>query len=230
MRRGEFHRGEIRLVRTDRRGFNAAQSPLLTSIDILRARKPGLMTRHSYRAVTGITTGKYREVATMKLSLTVEADTINVLALSMGPDRRRNIDGIELTDLISVVNQNGYYSLLVADEPGKLIYLKIQNSARCPPERRHSSAALRISSAEDNALLFTPFTTSMKTLASLNGLNYTSSGYLLPQARGRFSGLTPQTPRSVKACRRLLVTLVRRYAAGIVHLDAFGGCCQFYNL
>ncbi|MHC1472482.1 TA system toxin CbtA family protein [Klebsiella pneumoniae] len=51
-------------VRTDRRGFNAeTQSPLLTSIDILRARKAtGLMTRHSYRAVTDITTGKYREV------------------------------------------------------------------------------------------------------------------------------------------------------------------------
>ena len=52
------------LVRTDRRGFSAEiQSPLIGSIDILRARKAtGLMTRHSYRAVTDITTGKYREV------------------------------------------------------------------------------------------------------------------------------------------------------------------------
>ncbi|HFD2063607.1 TPA: TA system toxin CbtA family protein [Serratia marcescens] len=52
------------LVRTDRRGFSAeTQSPLLTSIDILRARKAtGLMTRNGYRAVTDITTGKYREV------------------------------------------------------------------------------------------------------------------------------------------------------------------------
>ncbi|WP_373226422.1 TA system toxin CbtA family protein [Enterobacter cloacae complex sp. ESBL7] len=49
------------LVRTDRRGFNAeTQSPLLTSIDILRARKAtGLMTRSGYKAVTDITTGKY---------------------------------------------------------------------------------------------------------------------------------------------------------------------------
>ncbi|PWI77113.1 toxin CbtA, partial [Enterobacter sp. CGMCC 5087] len=39
------------------------QSPLIGSIDILRARKAtGLMTRNSYRAVTDITTGKYREV------------------------------------------------------------------------------------------------------------------------------------------------------------------------
>lgn len=52
----------------------------------------------------------------MKLSLTVEADAINVLALNMGRIVV-DIDGIELTDLINVVNQNGY-SLLVADEPG----------------------------------------------------------------------------------------------------------------
>ncbi|HGM5323007.1 TPA: TA system toxin CbtA family protein [Serratia marcescens] len=52
------------LVRTDRRGFSAeTQSPLIGSIDILRARRAtGLMTRHGYRAVTDITAGKYREV------------------------------------------------------------------------------------------------------------------------------------------------------------------------
>jgi Protein of unknown function (DUF1219). len=51
------------LVRTDRHGFSAeTQSPLLTSIDILRARKAtGLMTRNDYKVVTDITTGKYRE-------------------------------------------------------------------------------------------------------------------------------------------------------------------------
>lgn len=52
------------LVRTDRRGFSAEnQSPLLTRIDLLRARKStGLMTRNDYRVVTDITTGKYHEV------------------------------------------------------------------------------------------------------------------------------------------------------------------------
>ncbi|WP_407439723.1 TA system toxin CbtA family protein [Lelliottia sp.] len=52
------------LVRTDRRGFNAeTQSTLLTSIDILRARKAaGLMARNDYNVATDITTGKYREV------------------------------------------------------------------------------------------------------------------------------------------------------------------------
>nr|WP_279075693.1 TA system toxin CbtA family protein [Hafnia alvei] len=48
------------LVRTDRHGFSAVeQSPLISSIDILRARKAcGLMTRNGYKAVTDITHGK----------------------------------------------------------------------------------------------------------------------------------------------------------------------------
>ncbi|GLH27257.1 cytoskeleton-binding toxin CbtA [Enterobacter sp. 200527-13] len=52
------------LVRTDSHDFWAeTQSPLLTRIDILRARKAcGLMTRNGYRRVSDITTGKYREV------------------------------------------------------------------------------------------------------------------------------------------------------------------------
>lgn len=53
------------LVRTDRPGFSiAVQSPLITRIDILRARKAcGLMKRRSYRAVTDITTGRHSGVA-----------------------------------------------------------------------------------------------------------------------------------------------------------------------
>ncbi|EAR4689770.1 toxin CbtA [Salmonella enterica] len=49
------------LVRTDRPGFSiTVQSPLITRIDILRARKAcGLMKRCGYRAVTDITTGRH---------------------------------------------------------------------------------------------------------------------------------------------------------------------------
>lgn len=48
------------LVRTDRRGFSAEeQSPLISSIDILRARRAtGLMNRSGYRTITAITTGQ----------------------------------------------------------------------------------------------------------------------------------------------------------------------------
>ncbi|ELN2575912.1 toxin CbtA, partial [Enterobacter kobei] len=48
------------LVRTDRRGFIAeTQSPLISSIDILRARKAtGLMQRTGYKAVTCAISGR----------------------------------------------------------------------------------------------------------------------------------------------------------------------------
>ena len=86
----------------------------------------------------------------MKLSLTVEADAINVLALNMGRIVV-DIDGIELTDLINVVNQNGY-SLLVADEPGKLIV-----EDPIPPVARLNGIQCSTAhiTAEDHALLFT---------------------------------------------------------------------------
>ncbi|MGS0640013.1 TA system toxin CbtA family protein, partial [Citrobacter sp. VF227] len=52
------------LVRTDRSGFGAeTSSPLISSIDILRARKAcGLLIRSGYKTVTDITHGKYRGV------------------------------------------------------------------------------------------------------------------------------------------------------------------------
>ena len=53
----------------------------------------------------------------MKLPVNVEADAINILALSMGRIAV-DIDGIELSELIAAINQNGC-TLRIADEPGK---------------------------------------------------------------------------------------------------------------
>lgn len=55
----------------------------------------------------------------MKLSVNVEADAINVLALNMGRIVV-DIDGIELSELIPAVNQNGC-TLRIADKPGSAI-------------------------------------------------------------------------------------------------------------
>lgn len=51
------------LVRTDRRGFTVMeQSPFITSIDILRARKAtGLMKRQGYKTVSDITRGSQQQ-------------------------------------------------------------------------------------------------------------------------------------------------------------------------
>lgn len=53
------------LVRTDRPGFSIReQSPFITAIDILRARKAtGLMNRGTYKEVTAITRGQHPQVS-----------------------------------------------------------------------------------------------------------------------------------------------------------------------
>lgn len=54
--------------------------------------------------------------------MNVEADGINVLALNMGKIAV-DVDGVEIDELINVVNDNGY-TLRIASTPGEII-LKI---------------------------------------------------------------------------------------------------------
>ncbi|MFZ4171808.1 DUF5983 family protein [Enterobacter ludwigii] len=152
----------------------------------------------------------------MKLSLTVEADAINVLALNAGRVAV-DIDGIELTDLINVVNQNGY-SLRVANEPGKLIV-----EDPLPPVARLNGIQCSTAhiTAEDNALLFT-LSHQYEDFGESEWISYTGSGYLLHLGAWSFPVLRLKRLGLSKSCRQLLVTLIRRYAAVIVHLDAFG--------
>lgn len=51
---------------------------------------------------------------------------------------------------------------------------------------------------------------------------YIGSGYLLRMDAWSFPVLRLKRLGLSEACRRLVVTLMRRYANGIVHLDAFG--------
>jgi len=152
----------------------------------------------------------------MKLSLTVEADAINVLALNTGRIAV-DIDGIELSALIDVVCDNRY-SLRVADEPGKLVVedplppVAHVNCIQC------STAHI---TAEDNTLLFT-LSHQYEDFGDQEWISYTGSGYLLYLGAWSFPVLRLKRLGLSKACRRLVVTLMRRYAAGIVHLDAFG--------
>lgn len=152
----------------------------------------------------------------MKVSLNIEADAINVLALNMGRIAV-DIDGIELAELIDVVNQNGY-SLHVADEPGKLAV-----EDPLPPVTRLNGiqcSTAHISEA-DNNLLFA-LSHQHEDFGDCEWILYTGSGYLLHLGAWSFPVLRLKRLGLSKACRRLVVTLMRRYAAGIVHLDAFG--------
>ncbi|MGQ3664429.1 DUF5983 family protein [Citrobacter braakii] len=152
----------------------------------------------------------------MKLSLTVEADAINVLALNMGRIVV-DIDGIELAELIDVVCDNGY-SLRVADKPGKLVV-----EDPFPPAARLNG--IQCSTAHitpgDNIIL------DQISLQHHDGCNsdwvlYTGYGYLLRLNARLYPVMELKRMGLSKACRRLVVTLMRGYSADIIHFDASG--------
>lgn len=152
----------------------------------------------------------------MKLSLTVEADAINVLALNMGRIAV-DIDGIELANLIDVVCDNGY-TLRIADTPGKLVV-----EDPLPPLARVNGiqcSTAHITEA-DNRLLFA-LSHQYEDFGESEWIMYTGSGYLLRLDAWSFPVLRLKRLGLSKACRRLVVTLMRRYSIGIVHLDACG--------
>ncbi|HCR1909996.1 TPA: hypothetical protein ONC18_002693 [Enterobacter kobei] len=152
----------------------------------------------------------------MKLSLTVEADTVNVLALN-GGRIAVDIDGIELAALIDVVNDNGY-SLRIADTPGKLVV-----EDPLPPIARVNGiqcSTAHITEA-DSRLLFA-LSHQYEDFGESEWIMYTGSGYLLRLDAWSFPVLRLKRLGLSKACRRLVVTLMRRYTTGIVHLDAVG--------
>ena len=152
----------------------------------------------------------------MKLSLTVEADAVNILALNMGRIAV-DIDGIELAELINVVCDNGY-SLRIADTPGKLIV-----EDPLPPAAHLTGiqcSTAHITEA-DNAMLFT-LSHQHEDHGDSEWISYTGSGYLIYLDAWQYPVLRLKTRGLSKACRRLIVTLIRRHAIRLIHLDALG--------
>ncbi|SUX56819.1 Uncharacterised protein [Citrobacter amalonaticus] len=99
----------------------------------------------------------------MKLSLTAEADAINVLALNMGRIIV-DIDGIELEDIINAICDNGY-SLRIADTPGK----RVVEDPLLPAATLPVSIAVPRISPKPTTPCCTNSRISMKTLVSQNG-------------------------------------------------------------
>lgn len=152
----------------------------------------------------------------MKLSLTVEADSINVLALNMGRISV-DIDGIELAELIDMVCDNGY-SLRVADAPGKLVV-----EDPLPPVARVNSiqcSTAHITEA-DNTLLY-KLSHQHEDFGESEWIHFSGSGYLLRLSAWSFPVLRLKRLGLSKACRRLVVALIRRYSVSIILLDACG--------
>lgn len=152
----------------------------------------------------------------MKLSLTVEADAVNILALNMGRIAI-DIDGIELANLIDVVCDNGY-SLRIADAPGKLV-------VEDPLPRAARLNGILCSTAhitcEDNAIL-DQVTLQRHDGGDCDWILYTGYGFILRLNARLHPVLELKRLGLSKACRRLVVTLMHRYSADIIHFDASG--------
>jgi hypothetical protein len=151
----------------------------------------------------------------LKLSLNLEADSINVLALNMGKIAVE-VDGVELAELVDVVNDNGY-TLTIAGETGKLI-------VKDPLPETSRTHGIQCSTVhitdKDNQLLH-----ELSQLGQDHGdaewLHYTGSGYLIRLDAWIFPVLQLKRRGLSKPCRRLIVTLIHRYSISYIHLDAF---------
>ena len=92
-----------------------------------------------------------------------------------------------------------------------------------PPLRhyRGSDAAPLHITSEDNSLLYALSHQALD-FGESEWIHYSGSGYLIRLDAWSFPILRLRRLGLSKACRRLIVTLMRHHAISIVHLDAFG--------
>ena len=153
----------------------------------------------------------------MKLSLMLEADRINVQALNMG-QIVVDVDGVNLTELINKVAENGY-SLRVVEESDQ------QSTCTLPPFA--TLAGIRCSTAhiteKDNAWLYS-LSHQTSDVGESEWIHFTGSGYLLRTDAWSYPALRLKRLGLSKTFRRLVVTLIRRYGVSLIHLDASAEC------
>ncbi|HDM8750416.1 TPA: hypothetical protein P0Q30_003166 [Escherichia coli] len=153
----------------------------------------------------------------MKLSLMLEADRINVQALNMG-QIVVDVDGVNLTELINKVAENGY-SLRVVEESDQ------QSTCTLPPFA--TLAGIRCSTAhiteKDNAWLYS-LSHQTSDVGESEWIHFTGSGYLLRTDAWSYPVLRLKRLGLSKKFRRLVITLTRRYGVSLIHLDASAEC------
>ncbi|EFD5298049.1 hypothetical protein FT229_04910 [Escherichia coli] len=153
----------------------------------------------------------------MKLALTLEADSINVQALNMGRIVV-DVDGVNLTELINKVAENGY-SLRVVEESDQ------QSTCTLPPFA--TLAGIRCSTAhiteKDNAWLYS-LSHQTSDFGESEWIHFTGSGYLLRTDAWSYPVLQLKRLGLSKTFRRLVVTLIQRYGVSLIHLDASAEC------
>lgn len=109
-------------------------------------------------------------------------------------------------------------TLQIADEPDKVPVESTLPPYTSLPGICCSTAHI---TAEDNSLLYALSHQDLD-FGESEWIHYLGSGHLIRLEAWSFPVLRLIRLGLSKACRRLIVTLIRRYAVGIVHLDAFG--------
>ncbi|EJH0657909.1 hypothetical protein NCI38_000680 [Escherichia coli] len=153
----------------------------------------------------------------MNLSLTLEADSLNVQALNMGRIVV-DVDGIELAELINNVTENGY-SVRVVEDSGQ--------QSTCTPPPFTILAGIRCSTAHitetDNAWLYS-LSHQSSNFGESEWIHFTGRGYLLRTDAWSYPVLRLKRLGLSKTFRRLVVTLIQRYGVSLIHLDASAEC------
>lgn len=152
----------------------------------------------------------------MKISMNVEADGINVLALNMGKIAVE-VDGVEIDKLINVANDNGY-TLRLASTPGEII---VEDPLPVTARTHGIQCSTAHITDGDNTLLHA-LSLQYQNYGDAEWVHYTGSGYLIRLDAWAFPVLRLKRRGLSKACRKLLVTLIRRYAISTIHFDSFG--------
>ena len=153
----------------------------------------------------------------MNLSLTPEADGINVQAMNMGRIVV-DVDGVNFAELINVACGNGY-SLRVVDESDRTATDSMPPSAALSGIRCSTSHITET----DNAWLYSLSHQTNDTGES-EWIHFTGSGYLLRTDAWSYPVLRLKRQGLSKTFRRLVVTLIRRYGVSLIHLDASAEC------
>ena len=153
----------------------------------------------------------------MNLSLTPEADGINVQAMNMGRIVV-DVDGVNFAELINKVSENGY-SLRVVDKSD-------QHATSTPPPLT-TLTCIRCSTAhiteKDNAWLYS-LSHQTSDFGESEWIHFTGSGYLLRTDAWSYPVLRLKRLGLSKTFRRLVVTLIQRYGVSLIHLDASTEC------
>ena len=153
----------------------------------------------------------------MKLALTLEADSVNVQALNMGRIVV-DVDGVNLTELINNVAENGY-SLRVVEESDQ--------QSTCTPPPFATLAGIRCSTAHitetDNAWLYS-LSPQTRDVGESEWIHFTGSGYLLRTDAWSYPVLRLKRLGLSRTFRRLVITLTRSYGFSLIHLDANAEC------